>query len=97
MNFPISEQGLPLSAVSGASTTYDVSASNRYSPDILIYNPGPATVYIRAGAADVSANVLSMPIPPKTKEVYRKGLSTHLAVISSSGSQEILVFFGEGV
>lgn len=69
--------------------------------DIMIINTSASkTVYARTGGDDVVADLDAMPILPGEKGVYSKGLSggrtTHLALISESGSPIAYIVQGSG-
>lgn len=82
--------------VSSVSLIAD-NVMERNGEDVMVYNPGPNTVFIKTGGNSVVATALSVPVPPLTLSPYRKGSgSTHLAVISPAGNQQIVVFAGEG-
>ena len=96
-NFPLYNAGLQIAAGAATSTAQiAATAAELAADDVLIYNPGPGVVHVRAGGAAVTADATCMPVGPKTKEVFSKGGHTHLAVLSPSGAQSILVFLGTG-
>jgi hypothetical protein len=96
MNFAIDEDGILINATTISSTT-TLPQGAEYEEDILIDNPGPYDVRVKAGKAGVAASTtLSMRIAAGEKGVYRKGSATHLAVVSINGNQAITVFSGSG-
>lgn len=96
-NFSIFENGQTF-ALTGATQTFALTAeAARFSDDVMIYNPGPAAVYVRVGDSGVTATVQSMIILPGSKEVFGKGDEQYLAAMTASGSQNIVVWLGEGV
>lgn len=95
MNFSIVNDGTSVTSTT-ASSTVALPTTTYSSENIMIDNPGPYSVYVRAGASTVTASTLSMRISPGEKSAYRKGTSTHIAVISPEGTQTIVVYLGEG-
>lgn len=94
LNFSITENGQAISATtSSAVHSIDPTGS---SEDVLIYNPGPNTVYVRAGTGGTVATSASMPIVEGEKGSFYKAASTHLAVLSANGTQAIWVKVGTG-
>jgi hypothetical protein len=96
-NFSILENGQSFAVTGASSALAFPTEAGRYSCDVMIYNPGPAAVYVRAGDANVVATSASMVIPAGVKEVFGKATASHLAAMTASGSQTILVYLGEGV
>lgn len=105
-NFPIETDGFKFTATatSQAFDLTDGGAADRFrvvgSDDVLIYNPGPNTIYVKAGDASTVANGIasstpSMAVPP-SQQAFSKGNASHLAVISPQGAQEFVVYVGEG-
>ena len=98
-NWPcFGEDGIAIAAITAASITTQIvdNAYERAAEDLMVYNPGPNTVFIKTGDVSVVATVLSIPVPPQTLSPYRKGNGTHLAVIAAGGAQSVVVFVGEG-
>lgn len=96
MNFPIYGQGQTISATD-TSAAHQLTGLNAASArDVMIYNPGPHDVHVRAGQAGVVADGTCMPILAGEKGAYAKGPYVYLAVISPDGAQDIQVFVGEG-
>lgn len=92
-NFQITGNGTPVTATA-VSQRISVPASTR---DVLVTNPGPNVVRVRAGGATVAATAQSMPVLAGEKGVYNVGYgATHLALIAPAGDQAVEVFFGEG-
>lgn len=72
------------------------NAYERQGEDVLVYNPGPLFVTIKTGDSTAQAGPLSMPVPPFTLSAYRKGPgATHISVYCL-GTQDVVVFAGEG-
>lgn len=95
-NFGITHPDGRLINVTAASAATLIDATGS-SSDVLIFNPGPATVHIKAGAAGVIATTSSVPLPAGNSQVFFKGWSTHLAMIASSGTSACNVIIGEGI
>lgn len=82
--------------VTSAATALASDAAAKAGRDMLFYNPGPLEVYVKAGAADVVATALSLPVPAGSLVIYRKDNATHVAVICPGGSQAVKLWLGEG-
>jgi hypothetical protein len=98
-NFSLRVTGQVVSASSaGAATLVDnVTGPGRGSRgDVLVYNPGPSVVRVRAGDAGVVADATCQPILAGEKGCWHKGDATHLAAWVASGTQDIEVFVGSG-
>lgn len=98
-NWPaFGDDGVAITATAtSAATRIADNAVEVLGVDVMVYNPGPNFVHIKTGGADAVATALSIPVPPATLSPYRKGPgTTHIAVISPSGAQAIVVFAGEG-
>jgi hypothetical protein len=98
-NWPcFGDDGVSIAALTSGSTTTQIvdTAYERAAEDVMVYNPGPNTVFIKTGDATVVATTLSVPVPPQTMSPYRKGNGTHIAVIAQGGNQSVVVFVGEG-
>jgi hypothetical protein len=92
-NFLISGKGVKVAATSSSQRIPATSSA----PDIMIYNPGPNVVYIRAGSETVVADDECMPVPAGEKGVYAAGYAaTHLALVAPNGNQTVTVLFGQG-
>jgi hypothetical protein len=92
------DDGTVIAATASTSRTLvaDVERKVR-ATDLMIWNPGPNLVYVRAGLDDVLATTASMPVPPGTLQPFDKGFSTHLAVICPAGqTQTVVAFVGKG-
>lgn len=82
---------------SSAATLIADNSLEAIGEDIMVYNPGPLFVMIKTGGPGVVATALSVPVPPQTLSPYRKGPgATHIAAICPGGTQQIVVFAGEG-
>jgi hypothetical protein len=92
------DDGVSITAgIASAATLIADNSVERMGDDVMIYNPGPNTVFVKTGGADAVATALSMPAPPQMLSPYRKGPgATHIAVICPAGAQQIVVFAGEG-
>lgn len=64
--------------------------------DVLIDNPGPRDVFVKAGNAGAVATATSVRVPANSLQPFNKGDATHLAFISPSGSQAVVVHVGSG-
>jgi hypothetical protein len=97
-NFPITADGQALTATAVSAPQPFAGAAERAAAaqDVLIYNPGPLAIHVRAGAADVVATTASMLVPPNSLQAFAKGSATHIAALSESGSQPYTVWIGEG-
>lgn len=98
-NWPIFyADGVPITATATSAATLIESATPRIAgEDVLIDNPGPLDVFVKAGGSTVVATVTSVRVPGGSLQPYRKGAdTTHLAVISPDGSQAIVVHVGDG-
>jgi hypothetical protein len=94
-NFSIGADGISITAGTSSAATLIDSDTNP-DPDVMIYNPGPYTVYVKAGGSGVVATTNSMPILAGEKGAFNKGGNLYLATLSPSGSQQIVAFAGEG-
>ena len=99
-NFSILIAGQSVAAAPAANATavaIDVNPpTGVVRSDVMIYNPGPGTVYVRAGDGNVLADANCQPILAGEKGAWHKGAATHLAAYSPSGAQTLLVFVGAG-
>lgn len=77
------------------SSSVAVDAAQKHT-DVLIHNPGAATVFAKAGDSTVVATTLSMPIPAGALVSFFKGPATNIAVIMASGTGSLTIFVGEG-
>lgn len=98
MNFPCYESGQIINAATSTAVTALVGTPARLlaATDLLLYNPGPNVVHVRAGAADVTADATCAPLPSGALWAYAKGQSTHLATLAIGSAQQILVIVGRG-
>lgn len=99
-NWPIVLDGTPV-AVTASSQRIAVGTDQRgaAAEDLLIDNPGPADVYVRAGDDTVTATATaSVRVPAGSLQPYRKGQgTTHLALVCAAGqSQGVVVHVGDG-
>lgn len=95
-NFTILFDGQAVVATNASAAVALTNAANAGLEDVMIYNPGPNLVYARAGAADVVATTLSMPIFPQSTQTFSRGAAGYLAVLSPLGNQALVVFMGNG-
>jgi len=70
----------------------------RLSDDVMVDNPGPNDVFVRAGFDDtVSASTNCLRVPAGSLQPFFKGRCTHLALVCASGlTQTVLVHVGAG-
>ena len=67
------------------------------SEDVMIDNPGPNDVFVKAGNAATTATDLSMRVPAGSLQPFRKGNTTHIALKCKAGlTQTVVVHVGEG-
>ena len=99
-NWPISgDDGLQVN-VTAASAAVLVTddARETVSDDVMIDNPGPNDVFVKAGGPEVAASTLSVRVPAASLQPYRKGNHSHLALVCRGGqSQTVVVHVGDGV
>lgn len=100
-NFPIyAGAGIPIAATAASSATLvALTPAEVGCNDIMIDNPGPNDVFVRAGDAGVTASAAaSIRVPAGSLQPWAKGIgSTHLAVVCKAGqTQGVVVFIGEG-
>ena len=98
-NWPIyGADGTPITVgVASAATPVATSDAQKMSEDVMIDNPGPLDVYVKAGDASAVATLTSMRVPAASLQPFRKGSgATHLALRTASGTQPVNVFVGEG-
>lgn len=90
--------GTPITATASSTPTLIASTATAIAAeDIMVDNPGPQDVFIKAGGASVVATENSVRVPGSSLQPYRKGAgATHLAVISPGGAQAIVVHVGDG-
>ncbi|CAB4158470.1 hypothetical protein UFOVP708_5 [uncultured Caudovirales phage] len=92
-NFSIAA-GIAPAAIAAVATPLSVSVDpTSICRDVLVYNPGPAIVRIRAGASNVTAGATDMPILPGEKAVYFKGTATHISAICMAAGPQAMEFF----
>jgi hypothetical protein len=105
-NFSIERDGIKFT-VTATSQVVDLLVNGddgalvKASDDVMIYNPGPYTVFVKAGAGTTatpmgSGSVVSMPVPPATMQPFKKGRTTFLSLVAVGGSQDVGVFVGNG-
>lgn len=83
-------------ATSAATLIADTTAKV-VSEDVMVFNPGPYFVQIKTGGPGVEATAQSAPVPPQTFSAFAKGAgNTHIAAICPEGTQQVVVFVGEG-
>lgn len=98
-NWPITgSDGVPITATTSSAVTLVASSDvHRVAADVMIDNPGPLDVFVKAGGAGAAATLTSMRVPAGSLQPYAKGAdATHIAVITASGTQAIVVHLGEG-
>lgn len=105
-NFTIERNGVKFTATA-TSQSFDLTNSGNLdkgivqnSEDVMIYNPGPNTIFVLAGDANTVAlapggPTVSMPVPP-SQQTFLKGKCIYLAAISVGGNQDFYVFTGDG-
>ena len=98
MNFPCYENGQRITAgTASAATALNGTAARVMSArDVLIHNPGPNIVYVKAGGVGVVADNTCAPVPALAIWAYGKGANAYLATIAPDGNQDVLVIVGEG-
>ena len=94
MNFPCYEAGQAITAGTASAPTALSGAAVAAARDVLIWNPGPNLVHVRAGDASVVADLTCAPVPPGTLWVYSKAAHTHLATRAVGSPQAIVVILG---
>lgn len=95
-NFSILVDGVAHTAtVAGSLLALDPQAA-AVSNDVMIDNPGPYDVRVRAGSAATVASATSMRVPAGTMQPFYKGGATHLAFKSTTGNQDVVVTVGDG-
>lgn len=85
--------------VTETSATIDIksTAEREQLSDIMVDNPGPNDVFVRAGATGVTATPTSMRVPPGSVQPYYVGGASKLALICSPGlTQAVVVHVGSG-
>lgn len=91
--------GVAVTATSSSSVatiaTTDLAAA---AEDVMIDNPGPLDVYVKAGpvSAGLAATALSVRVPAGSLQPYQKGAGNKYLAVYASGSQAIVVFCGDG-
>jgi hypothetical protein len=84
----------PASAVTLiATSTRDIGAT-----DVMIDNPGPLDIYVKAGPdSSVVATLHSVRVPANSLQPFAKGAGNdYLAGITASGTQAFTVHVGDG-
>lgn len=90
-------------AVSSVTNIKQGGAIEQAGTDVMIDNPGPLDVYVQAwdkASADANlavATLRGVRVPANSLQPYFVGDRTHLAVITASGTQPIVVHVGDGV
>lgn len=97
-NWPITQDGQAIDVTSASAATALSGANVLVAEDVLVDNPGPNDVWVRAGGASVVATLSSMRVPAGTLQPWRKGQGvTHLAFVAASGqTQSVVVHIGDG-
>lgn len=86
--------------VTEVSSTLQIAQDARevQCSDVMIDNPGPHDVFVKAGNAGVSATELSVRVPAFSMQPFRKGECAYLALKCRAGLvQTVTVFVGDGV
>lgn len=98
-NFPAYGPDGTSVAVGAASTATLIAddGTEAAANDVMVDNPGPNDVYVKFGPANVVATLNSMRVPGNSVAVLAKGSgNTYMAAITASGSQNVMVFVGDG-
>jgi hypothetical protein len=100
-NWPINtgRDGYAITATSASAATLITTKSTSaelIAHDVMVDNPGPTDVYVAAGGSAVVATLNSVRVPANSLQPYFKGDATHIACITASGSQSILIHVGDG-
>lgn len=95
-NFSILEDGVSHTATVAGSLLALDPAMAAVTRDVMIDNPGPNDVRVRAGSGGVVATTSSMRVPAGTVQAFNKGGATHLAFKADGGDQAVVVILGEG-
>jgi hypothetical protein len=97
-NWPIyGDDGISVNVTAAsAATLVATSAARVQAEDVMIDNPGPVDVYVKAGDATATATLTSLRVPAGSLQPFRKGAATHLALRTSSGNQAVVIHVGEG-
>lgn len=92
------DDGISITAgVASVATVIADTTAKILAEDMMVFNPGPLFARVKTGGPDVAATALSFPIPPQTMQAVAKGPgNTHIATYCPDGSQQIVVFVGEG-
>lgn len=96
-NWPIyGADGIPVAVTNtSAATLVATDAARAAAEDVMIDNPGPLDVYVKAGGDAAVATLASVRVPAASLQPFRKGGATHLALIST-GAQAVVVHVGAG-
>ncbi len=97
-NWPIEEDGIPVTATA-TSQAVEIAQDSRelILQDVLIDNPGPNDVFVKAGNQFTQATINSVRVPPGSLQPYRKGNTTHLALVCRAGqTQAVVIHVGVG-
>lgn len=92
-NFSILEDGVSHNATTGGNVLALDPTMAAACRDVMIDNPGPNDVRVRAGAA---ASLTSMRVPAGTIQPFNKGGAASLGFLAIGGAQAVVVHLGEG-
>lgn len=98
-NFPLHKDGVVVAAVALASiaAATAVALPAIVGEDLMVYNPGPAAVYLLSGDATVKALATSMVVLAGERRAYSiRAKDTHVSAVSLGGAQSIIVWRGIG-
>lgn len=98
-NWPISGSDGTAITVTATSTATLIGTDNRtaVAADVMIDNPGPNDVFVKAGGAGVVATLASVRVPAGGLQPYAKGSgNSYIAMITPAGSQAVVVHVGDG-
>jgi hypothetical protein len=101
-SIPLSLQNWPIGAdgvsVSVTATSQAIALADASAVDVMIDNPGPNDVFVRAGDESVAATLTGLRVPAGSLQPYRKGSGvTHLALRCKDGqTQSVVVHCGDG-
>jgi hypothetical protein len=90
--------GIPVTANTASAVVPLVSDGRAVqAQDVMVDNPGPLDVYIKAGGADAVATLTSVRVPAGSLQPFAKGPgNTHLPLRTASGSQAVVIHLGDG-
>ena len=97
-NWPIyGDDGIAINVTAAsAATLVATDHAGREAQDVMIDNPGPNDVFVKAGGVGAEASLTSIRVPANSLQPFRKGPHTHLAFRTASGTQAVVVHKGEG-